>query len=73
MVKCSFKVHFEEFQGEKSSIFLLFFLVVDEAFFEVPLFQEISPAPKNFWLRVYFLVQLLLTTVHPFLYLHIGF
>ena len=47
---------FQEYLGEKTQKFspaVLFFLVFDEMFIEVPLFHETSPALKNVWLHAW--------------------
>ena len=47
----SFKLQIQEYPGEKTPKFLgagpFLSYVVYETFIEVPVFQEISPAPKN--------------------------
>ena len=49
-IKFSFKIQFVEYLRKKTTLIsLLFLYAVLEAFIEVPLFQETSPAPQNSW------------------------
>ena len=71
-VKFSFKMQFEEYIGEKTPICALFCISYMKRWSKCPFFKK-PPLTGKFWLRVCFLIQPLLATVHQFIHVHIGF
>ena len=71
-VKFSFKMQFEEYIGEKTPSFALFVYRTWSVDQSAPFSRNLS-WPENSWLRVCFLIQPLLATVHQFIHVHSGF